>query len=73
MKIAVDTLLYNPSLYIFDWDKKRMLVSFYNKIKGMEETKKIHTDKNGFLYFWANGTTYYKHLLFTVEYKEINL
>ncbi len=72
-KFYVDSILYNPSIIVFEWDKKNMEVSFYNKIKDREETKKIKADRDGDLYFYANGQTFYKRHLHVIEYKEINL
>lgn len=72
-KFYVDSILYNPSIIVFEWDKKNLVVSFYNKIKEREETKKIKVDRDGDLYFYANGQAFYKRHLHVIEYKEINL
>lgn len=72
-KIYVDTILYNPSIIVYEWNKKNMEVSFYNKLKEREETKEIKEDRDGDLYFYANGQTFYKRHLHVIEYKEINL
>lgn len=39
-KIYVDTILYNPSIIVYEWNKKNMEVSFYNKLKEREKKLK---------------------------------
>lgn len=71
MNILVDTILYNPTVVVYDVDLQKQEVVIYDTVSGKASLRLLHNDSDGHnysnIYFHCGGQTHWLGYMHKIE------